>query len=75
MDRLELSQKKLDWLISIGAIDISKYKYLVPHNGHLYSLDYLQNNSLEDIKSKYESLYAKRRKDKCLRNLCNKRDR
>ncbi len=68
---LELSKEKLDWLMSIGATDISKFHYMVGGTGHLYSLEYLQNTRLERIKTDFVLLYANTRKNKL---LCNFRD-
>lgn len=65
---------KLEWLKSIGAIDISSYNYLTPSNGHLYSLEYLNNRSLQEVKEEYKSLYSKRSNDNILSNFGNKRN-
>lgn len=61
MEKLE--KEKIEWLEKIGAIDISEYDYIVSDNLHLFSLKYLQNNSLEEIKTKYEILYSNLFKD------------
>lgn len=56
---MELEKEKLEWLKSIGAIDIKKYDFIIPGDWHLYSLEYLKSMSLEEIKAEYTSIYSK----------------
>ncbi len=53
-----LTKEKLEWLRSISAVDISCFNYMVASNGHLYSKQYLDNKTLEEIKYEYELLYS-----------------
>ncbi len=71
----EISKEKLEWLKSIGAVDIKKFDYMVVSNGHLYSLEHLKNKSLGELKEEYQTLYANRRNNKFFCHISNKRDR
>ena len=56
----KLEEEKLEWLKSIGAINIEKFDFMIPGTGHLYSLDYLNSKSLNEIKFEYAFFYSKR---------------
>ncbi len=72
----ELSQEKLDWLKSIGAVDISKYEFMILKNKRLIPKDYLINTSMEEIKEEYNSILEKEKKkfDKWLAEWRHKQD-
>jgi len=67
----ELSKEKLDWLNTIGVINISPFDYILKGTGHLYSKEYLNNNSLEEIKKQYDLLYSHRRNNNSFCYFCN----
>lgn len=71
----QLTKDKLDWLRSIGAVDVSQYAYMVVNNGHLYSMEYLESKSLEEIKTEYKSIYFQRRGNNLFSNLRDKGNR
>lgn len=53
-NRYNLPKDTFDWLMEIGAIDISKFVYSTMEPQMLYSEDYLKNTPLEELKAGYE---------------------
>lgn len=53
----KISPEKLEWLKSIGVIDIRNFDYMIMSNGHLYSKEYLNSKTLEEIKTEYRGIY------------------
>ncbi|AFS79216.1 hypothetical protein Curi_c22130 [Gottschalkia acidurici 9a] len=70
----DISKEKLDWLKSIDAIDISNYNYMIMSNEHVYSKEYLEYKSLEEIKTEYESLYSNISPNNIFKYLANERN-
>ena len=49
----ELDEEKRDWLLENGFRQITKYQFMDANRAMLYSLERLQNSSLEENQKKY----------------------
>ena len=68
----EISKEKREWMELVGIEDISKFKYMNLHTGHLFSEAFINETSLEDLKRINESSvsrYSKSRHNNSLRRL------
>jgi hypothetical protein len=54
----ELSKEKQKWLKENHAIKTTGYDFVIPDTKHLFSIEYLKNHTLEEIKENYKNLYS-----------------